>query len=138
MIAFYSHTFSALAGMFWRVRFWVHEHPRWSKVIAVILIDVFLVMFGNTYWAFAADGGGAAPFMLGGNITDSSGVPLSYYTVLPLDRGDIFNWNKAFIAAWLDPIWTELFLSCRASGTISPLASGRPDRCPVFSRKTRS
>jgi len=106
VIAFYSHTFSALAGMFWRVRFWVHEHPRWSKVIAVILIDVFLVMFGNTYWAFAADGGGAAPFMLGGNITDSSGVPLSYYTVLPLDRGDIFNWNKAFIAAWLDPIWT--------------------------------
>ena len=99
MIAFYSHTFSALSGAFWRVRFWAHEHPRWSKVVAIVLIDVFLVMFGNTYWAFAADGGGAAPFMLGGNITDSSGVPLSYYTVLPLDRGDIFNWGKAFIAA---------------------------------------
>ena len=42
-----------------------------SKVVAIVLIDVFLVMFGNTYWAFAADGGGAAPFMLGGNITES-------------------------------------------------------------------
>lgn len=106
MITFYSHTFSALAGAFWRLRFWAHEHPRWSKVIAVVLIDMFLVMFGNTYWAFAADGDPAVPFLLNGNITDSSGVPLGYYVVLPLDRGDVFNWGKAFIAAWLDPIWT--------------------------------
>lgn len=75
MIVFYRHTFESLGGAFWRVRFWVKEHPWWSRIIAVILIDVFLVCFGNTYWAFA-DGGGAAPYILGGDITDSGGVPL--------------------------------------------------------------
>lgn len=106
MITFYRHTFETLGGAFWRVRFWVREHPRWSKVFAVILIDLFLVLFGNTYWAFAADGGGASPFMLGGDITDSSGVPLTNYTVLPLDRGDVFTMGKFFISMWIDPIWT--------------------------------
>ncbi|MGC5340890.1 hypothetical protein ACPXBC_30455, partial [Escherichia coli] len=73
MITFYRHTFETLGGAFWRARFWVHDHPRWSKVLAVVLIDLFLVLFGNTYWAFAADGGGSSPFMLGGDITDSDG-----------------------------------------------------------------
>lgn len=106
MITFYRHTFATLGGAFWRVRFWAHEHPWWTRILAVVFVDVFLILFGNTYWAYAADGAGAAPFLLGGDITDSGGVPLSSYTVLPLDRGDIFNWGKAFIAAWLDPIWT--------------------------------
>lgn len=57
MITFYRHTFETLGSAFWRVRCWAHEHPRWSKVFAVIFIDVFLVLFGNTYWAFAAEGG---------------------------------------------------------------------------------
>ena len=107
MIVFYRHTFESLGGAFWRVRFWVKEHPWWSRIIAVILIDVFLVCFGNTYWAFA-DGGGAAPYILGGDITDSGGVPLSSYSMLPIDRGDWnpANWGKVFIASWLDPIWT--------------------------------
>lgn len=106
MITFYRHTFETLGGAFWRVRFWAHDHPRWSKVIAVVLIDLFLVLFGNTYWAFAADGGGSSPFMLGGDITDSDGVPLTNYTVLPLDRGDVFTMGKFFISMWIDPIWT--------------------------------
>lgn len=106
MITFYRHTFETLGSAFWRVRCWAHEHPRWSKVFAVIFIDVFLVLFGNTYWAFAAEGGGASPFMLGGDITDSNGVPLTNYTVLALDRGDVFTMGKFFISMWVDPIWT--------------------------------
>jgi hypothetical protein len=44
--------------------------------------------------------------MLGGDITDSDGVPLTNYTVLPLDRGDVFTMGKFFISMWIDPIWT--------------------------------
>ncbi len=106
MITFYRHTFTTLGGAFWRIRHFAREHPWWARISAIVLVDVFLIVFGNTYWAFAADGSGAAPFLLGGDITDSGGVPLSSYTVLPLDRGDVFTWGKAFIAAWLDPIWT--------------------------------
>ncbi|OSP05026.1 hypothetical protein, partial [Microbacterium sp. LEMMJ01] len=75
MITFYRHTFETLGGAFWRVRFWAQDHPRWSKVIAVVLIELFLVLFGNTYWAFAVDRGGSSPFMLGGVINESCGVP---------------------------------------------------------------
>ena len=39
MIVFYRHTFESLGGAFWRVRFWVKEHPWWSRIIAVILIE---------------------------------------------------------------------------------------------------
>ena len=66
MIVFYRHTFESLGGAFWRVRFWVKEHPWWSRIIAVILIDVFLVCFGNTYWAFADGGGLGGVLQVGG------------------------------------------------------------------------
>lgn len=106
MITFYRHTFDSLAGAFWRVRIFAHEHPWWTRILAVVLIDVLLVMFGNSYLAYAATSDPSAPYILDTTITDSNGVPLINYAVLPIDRGDVFNWGKAFIAAWLDPIWT--------------------------------
>jgi hypothetical protein len=106
MIAFYRHIFASLAGAYWRVRVFAHEHPWWTRILAVVLIDVVLVMFGNSYLAYAATADPSAPYILDTTITDSNGVPLINYAVLPIDRGDVFNWGKAFIAAWLDPIWT--------------------------------
>ncbi|MGC5224534.1 hypothetical protein ACPW96_18365 [Micromonospora sp. DT81.3] len=106
MITFYRHTFASLTGGLWRVRHFAHEHPWWTRVIAVVVIDLLLVVFGNVYIAYAATVDPTAPYILDTTITDSNGVPLINYAMLPIDRGDVFNWGKAFIAAWLDPIWT--------------------------------
>lgn len=103
MIGFYLRTFQALSNGFWRFRFWIHVHPWWARILTVVFIDVMIVLFGNT---IAHADTASVPFMLGGEITDSSGVPLANYAKLPLDRGDLFNWEKALVAAWLDPIWT--------------------------------
>lgn len=104
MIGFYLRTFQSLHAGFWRLRVWAHLHPWWARILTVVAIDIYIVVFGNVLAAHADSA--STPFMLGGDITDSAGVPLSNYAKLPIDRGDLFNWEKALIAAWLDPIWT--------------------------------
>lgn len=104
MIGFYARTFQTLNSGFWRVRFWIHLHPWWARILTVVIVDIYVVIFGNSLVAHADSA--SVPFMLGADVTDSSGVPLSNYAKLPIDRGDLFNWEKALVAAWLDPIWT--------------------------------
>lgn len=103
--AFYSHTFDTLGAVFWRFRIWLHRHPWWARVLAVVVIDVYVVLFGNAMHAMAADSG-IEGSMFGATITDSAGVPLSAYLSLPLDRGDVWTLGKFVIAMWLDPIWS--------------------------------
>jgi hypothetical protein len=104
MIGFYARTFQSLNTGFWRFRTWAHLHPWWARILTIVVIDLYIVIFGNVLAAHADTA--STPFMLGGDITDSAGIPLSNYAKLPIDRGDMFSWEKALIAAWLDPIWT--------------------------------
>jgi hypothetical protein len=106
VISFYRHGFAALGSGFDRLRAWAYRHPRWAKVLAVVAIDMFLVLVGNTYAYAGGNGGYAAPFLVGGDLEDSSGIPVANYVVLPLDRGDAFTPGKMFIAFIVDPMWT--------------------------------
>lgn len=106
MIRFYRNGFATLTRAAAQLRGWTLRHPRWSIAIAIVLIDVIVVVLGNTY-AYADDGTSpVAPFLPGGDIHDSAGIPLSNYTVLPIDRGDMLTVQKVLISSWIDPIWT--------------------------------
>lgn len=108
MITYALSGWAMVARRFWAIRYWLAAHKWWSRILAVVTIDLLLVIFGNTVIAYAADGDGGvvSPFLPGGSIHDSAGVPLSHYIVLPLDRGDVFTWGKAIVAAPLDFIWS--------------------------------
>ena len=43
MITFYRHTFATLGGAFWRVRFWAHEHPWWTRILAVVFVATLFI-----------------------------------------------------------------------------------------------
>ena len=105
-ITFYRNGFRTLGRGLRPVRRWTRRHPRWSKVLIVVLIDAVIVLIGNTYAYAAGADGPLAPFLPGGSIHDSSGIPLSHYTKLPLDRGDLFHPDKVFLSYFVDPIWT--------------------------------
>lgn len=105
MMGFYLRGCMSVTGVVASAVRWTRRHPRWARVLAFVLIDALIVLGGNTY-AYAADGNAPlAPFLPGGGIHDSSGIPLSSYTILPLDRGDMFSWQKSLISSLVDPIW---------------------------------
>lgn len=105
MIGFYRRGFRRTAHAIRWMRQWSKRHPWKARVIAFVLVDLVIVVTGNTY-AYADSGNGVvAPFLPGGSIHDSAGVPLSSYISLPIDRGDIFSSTKTFLAWWVDLIW---------------------------------
>lgn len=108
MITYALSGWAMVARRFWAIRYWLAAHKWWARILTVVTIDLLITIFGNTVVAHAADGDGGiiSPFLPGGSIHDSAGVPLSHYIVLPLDRGDVFTWGKAIVAAPLDFIWS--------------------------------
>lgn len=104
MIAFYSRGFATVTALLGPAGRWGRRHPRWSVVIVFAVFDLLVILFGNTY-AYAADGGSLAPFLPGGDIQDSAGVPLAEYAMLPLDRGDMLTYQKTIISSIVDFIW---------------------------------
>jgi hypothetical protein len=108
VISFYRGGALELARVACMLSGWASRHPRWSKVLIVVLLDLLLVVFGNTYYAFAAGSGDAplSPFLPGGSLHDSAGIPVVNYMVLPIDRGGVFAFDNFFISSFIDPIWT--------------------------------
>lgn len=104
MIAFYARGFATLTALLGPAGRWASRHPRWSAVIVFAVFDLLAMVFGNSY-AYAADGGSLAPFLPGGDIQDSAGVPLVEYSMLPLDRGDMMTYQKTIISSIVDFIW---------------------------------
>lgn len=106
VLGFYERTWqSGIARPLWALRIWLHCHPVWARILAVVVVDLYIVVFGNTIAAHAADPS-PVPFLPGLTITDSAGIPISHYAVLPIDRGDWLNTGKSILAAMTDPIWT--------------------------------
>ena len=107
MIRYALSSLDLISRLLWSSRVWFAEHKWWRRIFTVLVIDLVLMVFGNVA-AHAVDGGSAivAPFLPGGSIHDSSGIPLANYIVLPLDRGGVFDFGKAIVTAPLDFIWT--------------------------------
>lgn len=107
MIRYALSSLDLISRLLWSSRVWFAEHKWWRRIFTVLAIDLVLMVFGNVA-AHAADGGSGivAPFLPGGSIHDSSGIPLANYIVLPLDRGGVFDFGKAIVTAPLDFIWT--------------------------------
>jgi hypothetical protein len=104
VIAFYARGFATLTGVLGPVGRWAGRHPRWAAVIAIVLFDLVAIVGGNAY-ARADDGGSLAPFLPGGDIEDTNGVPVNEYAVLPLDRGDALTYQKTIVTSIVDFIW---------------------------------
>lgn len=107
MIRYALSSLDLVSRLLWSSRVWFAEHKWWRRILTVLALDMLLMIFGNVA-AHAADGGSGivAPFLPGGSIHDSSGIPLANYIVLPLDRGGVFDFGKAIVTAPLDFIWT--------------------------------
>lgn len=104
IIAFYAsltRRFGIRVRRAWR---WARLHPRWATVIVLASWWVLMVMAGTTA-AYADSKDITVPFLPPTTITDSSGVSLQHYAVLPLDRGDIWTWTKSWNAQLVDSIW---------------------------------
>ncbi len=108
MISYALTSLHSVSRQLWAFRMWLAEHKWWRRAFWIAVLDLLLMIFGNVA-AYAADGGNGvlAPFLPGGAVHDSAGVPLANYIVLPLDRGGgPFDFGKSIIAAPLDFIWT--------------------------------
>lgn len=107
MIRYALSSLDLVSRLLWSSRSWLAERKWWRRILTVLALDLLLMIFGNVA-AHAADGGNAviAPFLPGGSVHDSSGIPLANYIVLPLDRGGVFDFGKAIVTAPLDFIWT--------------------------------
>lgn len=102
-------TFRARARRLW---WWACRHPKTAMLLALLL--VWLVSAILAVPAAYADGSAnssAPPYMPPSDLKDSNGVPLWRYTILPLDRGDVWHPQKTAISWVIDLLWT-INLAC--------------------------
>lgn len=106
MISFYLSGFRTARFEIRRLRAWARRHPRWSAAIGVISVWIVLSIIGASA-AFADNGTTTTtlPFLPPSKMQDSSGVSLTQYAILPLDRGDAWTWSKGVVAFFIDIIW---------------------------------
>jgi len=85
---------------------WAVLHP---KTAMLLLLGVcWLVSAIIAVPAAYADGSAnssAPPYMPPTDLKDSSGVPLWRYSVLPLDRGDVWHPTKTVVSGIVDGVW---------------------------------
>ncbi|WP_287136450.1 hypothetical protein [Clavibacter sp.] len=74
------------------------------------LIAGWLVMaYLGTPSAYAdGDGDVTLPWLPPNAVSDSHGVSLTHYAILPLDRGDAWTMQKSFLSNIIDFIWTPI------------------------------
>lgn len=97
-------TFRARARRLW---WWACRHPKTAMLLALLL--VWLVSAVLAVPAAYADGSANSstpPYMPPSDLKDSNGVPLWRYTILPLDRGDVWHPQKTAISWVIDLLWT--------------------------------
>lgn len=102
-------TFRARTRRLW---WWACRHPKTAMLLALLL--VWLVSAILAVPAAYADGSAnssAPPYMPPSDLKDSNGVPLWRYTILPLDRGDVWHPQKTAISWVIDLLWT-INLAC--------------------------
>lgn len=102
-------TFRSRARRLW---WWACRHPKTAMLLALLL--VWLVSAILAVPAAYADGSAnssAPPYMPPSDLKDSNGVPLWRYTILPLDRGDVWHPQKTAISWVIDLLWT-INLAC--------------------------
>lgn len=99
MLAFYVRHFDSL-------RRWVRRHPRGAAALVALAV-VLIINIVGTASAIADSGAGpeSVPYLPPVTITDSHGVSLLHYAVLPLDRGDTWTMQKTFWTSIVDAIW---------------------------------
>lgn len=85
--------------------FWAARHPGAVRAIALALL-LMCVLLGQAVPAHADDGSTVPD--PGEGLTDSKGVPIEKYTVLPQDRGGWDNWGKSMNGWFLDLFWQML------------------------------
>ena len=107
MIEFYIRRARSWRYRIRRMSWWVRRHPRGAAMIGIAVGWVIWSTISTT----AAHAAGAAgevtlPWLPPTSLTDSAGVPLSRYAILPLDRGDLLSFDKTWIASIIDPLWS--------------------------------
>ncbi|MFT4284346.1 MAG: hypothetical protein QM598_05870 [Protaetiibacter sp.] len=85
---------------------WVRRHPRWATVLVVVAGTVMVDMVGTTMAIADNITLGGVAWLPPLDATDSEGVDLLHYAVLPLDRGDAWSIGKSFWTNPTDTIWT--------------------------------
>lgn len=97
-------TFRARARRLW---WWACRHPKTAMLIALLLVWLVSVILAvPAAYADGSANSSAPPYMPPSDLKDSNGVPLWRYTILPLDRGDVWHPQKTAISWVIDLLWT--------------------------------
>ncbi len=102
---FYAGVLRTLRYQARRLGRWARKHPRRSIMLGLLLAWLVISIAGATSAYAAGDGDITLPWLPPSTITDSHGVSLTHYAILPLDRGDTWTLGKTFIANVIDPLW---------------------------------
>lgn len=94
----------ALAG--WaNLRWQMYRHP-WISRLAFLLVLWMIAMMLGAQQAMAADNGSTSPYGFAGPVLkDSAGVPVGQYLRLPIDRGDVWTFQKTLVSFPTELIW---------------------------------
>lgn len=112
MIVFLASGFRTTRYRLRRLWAWAVLHPKTAMVL--MLAVCWLVSAIIAVPAAYADGSAnssAPPYMPPTDLKDSDGVPLWRYSVLPLDRGDVWHPTKTVLSMIVDGVWI-LNLAC--------------------------
>lgn len=106
MITFYADSFRTMGDWLWRARFWAHDHPVLSKVIAVFSL-FFYLSFVQIQAAHAA-----VSFLPDGvDYTDSQGNAFSQYSMIDIDGGDVWSPGKVIVNFIVQLVWSMQYFA---------------------------
>ncbi|POH72545.1 hypothetical protein [Arthrobacter glacialis] len=87
------------------IRFWIYRHPKISRISAALAFIVLVEIMGAQAAYASAPSEITGPGLALAGLKDSQGVPIYQYVELPLDRGDIWTYEKTLISYPIDLIW---------------------------------
>jgi hypothetical protein len=107
MITFALSGFRTARARARRLWWWACRHPKTAMLLALVLCWLISAILAvPAAYADGSANSSAPPYMPPSDLKDSNGVPLWRYTILPLDRGDVWHPQKTAISWVIDLLWT--------------------------------
>lgn len=87
------------------IRFWIYRHPKISRISAALAFIALVELMGAQAAFASAPSEITGPGLTMGGLKDSQGIPIYQYVELPLDRGDVWTFEKTLISYPIDLVW---------------------------------
>lgn len=88
------------------VRFWIYRHPKTSRISAAVAFIALMEIMGAQAAYASVPSEITGPGLSLAGLKDSHGIPIYQYMQLPLDRGDVWTFQKTLISYPIDLLWS--------------------------------